>query len=73
VKDGKPTREFGCIKEACGPVRDLFEDLPANDFGPLSLQEARTVISTNEEGDFSQPESSGAAPPNSSEMEPPPF
>ncbi len=44
VKDGKPTREFGCIKEACGPVRTLFEDLPANEFGPLSLQEARDAM-----------------------------
>lgn len=41
VKDGKQTREFGCIKEACAPVRSLYESTLADEFGPLCLQKVR--------------------------------
>jgi len=44
IKDGEPTREFGCIKEACGFVREHFEATLADDFGPLCLQQVRDVM-----------------------------
>lgn len=41
VKDGKPTREFGCISEAMRIVRKAFEDTPVSDFGPRALKSVR--------------------------------
>jgi len=41
VKDGKQTREFGQIKEALAPVRELYQDTLADQFGPLCLQAVR--------------------------------
>ena len=41
VKDGQQTREFGCIKEACTPLRQLYESTLVDDFGPLCLQALR--------------------------------
>ena len=41
VKEGKQTREFGAIEEACAPVRELYELVLANEFGPLCLQSVR--------------------------------
>ena len=44
VKDGKQTREFGCIKEACSPVRQLYERRLVDDFGPVCLQSVRDAM-----------------------------
>ena len=41
IKDGKQTREFGQIKDALAPVRQLYEDMLADEFGPLCLQAVR--------------------------------
>lgn len=41
VKDGKPTKELVCMKEAMAPLRLLFGELPARDFGPLKLKVVR--------------------------------
>ena len=35
--DGKPTKEIGCMKSATKPVRELYGELPAAQFGPLAL------------------------------------
>jgi hypothetical protein len=37
-KNGKPTRELGCLVEAAQFVKDLYGRQPAAEFGPLSLQ-----------------------------------
>jgi integrase len=37
-KNGKPTREVGCIVEASQHVTPLYGKTPATDFGPLALQ-----------------------------------
>jgi len=39
--DGKPTKELGCMKAAIKPVRTLYGELPAKDFGPLALKAVR--------------------------------
>ena len=44
VKDGKQTREYGCIKEALSLVRELYEVTPVSEFGPLCLQAVREVM-----------------------------
>ncbi|MCA9217615.1 MAG: site-specific integrase [Planctomycetales bacterium] len=44
VKDGQQTREFGCIKEACTPLRQLYESTLVDDFGPLCLQALREAM-----------------------------
>ena len=41
VKDGKPTKELGCMREALQPLRDLYASTPASEFGPKSLQAVR--------------------------------
>ncbi len=41
VKHGKPTREFGCISEALGLLRNEYEDLLVADFGPRALKNVR--------------------------------
>jgi len=40
-KNGKITREYGCIKEALKIVRELYGRKIANDFGPLALKAVR--------------------------------
>src|SRR3954463_10486494 len=35
VKDGLPTSEPGTIRQALRPVRELYGDIQAGDFGPL--------------------------------------
>ncbi len=44
VKDGEPTREFGCICEALRPLRQMYELTTADEFGPLSLQALRQAM-----------------------------
>ena len=39
--DGKPTKELGCMKSATKPVRELYGDTPATEFGPLALKAVR--------------------------------
>ena len=41
VKDGEQTREFGCIQEAWPPLRQLYELILVDEFGPLCLQAVR--------------------------------
>ncbi|WP_202921167.1 tyrosine-type recombinase/integrase [Anatilimnocola aggregata] len=41
VKDGKPTKELVCMKEAMRPLRTLFGELSAQEFGPLKLKAVR--------------------------------
>jgi integrase len=38
VKDGNPTSEQDCIRAALRPLRRLYEDSPAVEFGPLALK-----------------------------------
>ena len=40
-KDGATTKEFVCMKEAMGPLRFLFGELPAREFGPRKLKAVR--------------------------------
>jgi integrase len=44
VKNGKPTTEPGNIRTALRPLRKLFGDLPARDFGPRKLQCVRQAM-----------------------------
>ena len=44
VKDGKPTSEPGTIRQALRPVRELYGDTPAQDFGPLALKAVRQAM-----------------------------
>ena len=41
VKQGKPTREYGCTAEACRPLRQLYETTLAVEFGPRALKNVR--------------------------------
>jgi integrase len=41
VKNGKPTTEVHNIKRAIKTLRETYENIPANDFGPLRLQQVR--------------------------------
>ncbi len=41
VKDGRPTSEPGTIRQALRPVRELYGDSSAADFGPLALKAVR--------------------------------
>lgn len=41
VKNGRPTSEQGNIDRALGPVRDLYGETNAVDFGPLALKTVR--------------------------------
>lgn len=41
VKNGKQTAEVDCIRSAMGHLCLMFGDLPAKDFGPLSLKAVR--------------------------------
>ena len=38
---GKPTKELGCMKASTKPVRELYGELPAIQFGPLALKAVR--------------------------------
>lgn len=41
VKNGKPTTEATCIRQSIRPLRELYGDTPARDFGPLALKAVR--------------------------------
>lgn len=41
VKDGKPTKEFVCMKHSLRTVRKLYGTTPARNFGPLALKAVR--------------------------------
>jgi integrase len=41
VKGGRQTREFGCIREAFKPLRQMYELTLVDEFGPLCLQALR--------------------------------
>lgn len=40
-RDGSPTKELSVLKYALKPVRDLYADTPAVEFGPLALKAVR--------------------------------
>jgi integrase len=40
-KDGKPTKELGCLRDAIRPLRQLYGRTLAADFGPKSLKALR--------------------------------
>ena len=40
-KDGQPTKELACMREALWPVRDLYGSTPAGEFGPKALKVIR--------------------------------
>src|SRR4030042_4957875 len=40
-KDGEPTKELGCMREALRPVRKLYGHSRARDFGPKALKSVR--------------------------------
>jgi integrase len=44
VKDGRPTSEPETIRQALRPVRELYGDTPARDFGPLALKAVRGAM-----------------------------
>jgi integrase len=44
VKNGRPTSEPGNIRLAIRPLRQLYGDLPARDFGPLQLKAVRQAM-----------------------------
>ncbi len=47
VKNGKPTSEPSNIRLAFRPIKQLYGETPAGDFGPLQLEAARqTIIGT---------------------------
>jgi len=41
VKDGQPTKELACMREALLPLRELYGNTPAHEFGPRSLKAVR--------------------------------
>lgn len=41
VKNGEPTSEQGCIKQALRPLRKLYGTTPASEFGPRGLKNVR--------------------------------
>jgi integrase len=43
-KDGRPTGEVACIRSALRPVRRLYGDRPAREFGPLALKACRDEL-----------------------------
>lgn len=44
VKDGQPTKEVSCIKQAIRPLQRLYGDIPAREFTPLKLKTVRTAM-----------------------------
>ena len=44
LKNGKPTSEPGNIRLAIRPLRQLYGDTPAGEFGPLQLEAVRQAI-----------------------------
>ncbi len=40
-KNGNPTKELVCMREAMGHIRALYDRLPAQEFGPLKLKAVR--------------------------------
>jgi integrase len=44
TKDGRPTSEPGTIRQALRPVRELYGDTQAADFGPLALKAVRRAM-----------------------------
>ena len=42
-KDGKPTKELACMREALRPLRELYGQSQANDFGPKALKAVRAT------------------------------
>jgi integrase len=44
VKDGEPTSEPDTIRQALRPVRELYGDSQARDFGPLALKAVRQAM-----------------------------
>ncbi|MGO9110645.1 MAG: hypothetical protein ACLP9L_15600 [Thermoguttaceae bacterium] len=40
-KDGEPTKELACMREALRPVRELYGSTPAREFGPKTLKAVR--------------------------------
>ena len=41
VKDGRPTSQVGLVKASLRPVRELYQNLAAEDFGPIALKAVR--------------------------------
>ena len=44
VKNGKPTSELSCLKQSLRPVKRLYGNKPATDFGPLALKAVRAEM-----------------------------
>jgi integrase len=44
VKNGEPTAEQDCIKAAIRPLRRLYGNIPAVNFGPVSLKTVRQIM-----------------------------
>src|SRR5262249_12075868 len=40
-RDGEPTQELSNVKDALHPVRQLYGEIPAHQFGPLALRAVR--------------------------------
>ena len=41
VKDGQPTSQVSLVKASLSPVRELYQNLAAEDFGPVALKAVR--------------------------------
>ena len=46
-KNGRPTKELSCMREALRPLRRLYGHTSARDFGPKALKAVRQHISTD--------------------------
>ena len=44
LKNGQPTSEVGCIRQALRPVRRLYGGTPAAEFGPRALKNVRQAL-----------------------------
>ena len=44
MKNGRPTSEQGCLKQALRPVRKLYGSTPAAEFGPRALKNVREAM-----------------------------
>ena len=44
AENGKPHKEFICIKAALKPLAELYHDLPGNEFGPKKLKTVREKL-----------------------------
>ncbi len=62
VKNGKPTSQQYAIKSAMRPLKVLYAETPATDFGSLALKAVRERVSERMEARYFLPAASGERP-----------